>query len=114
MSEGCAVAAQKYSPGQFGIKVNIADDCKSLDAQATLLGPLRRSSLLIGIRTQVWLAELRLNQKHEKFENQTSSTQIVIKIIARDVEATLKKEIIIKKAASHGNIDVPWLVSHKE
>ncbi|MCJ1349171.1 hypothetical protein MMC31_007407, partial [Peltigera leucophlebia] len=114
VSAGYAVAREKYSPGQVGINVNTADDCESLDAQATLLGPLYRSSSLIGRRTQVWLAELTLSQKHKGFENQPSPTQIVIKIIAWDVEATLKEGEILKKAASHDNIDVPWLVSHKE
>ena len=113
-SAGYAVAREKYSPGQVGINVSTVDDCESLDAQATLLGPLYRSSSLIGRRTQVWLAELTLSQKHEGFENQPSPTQIVIKIIARDVEATLNEREILKKAASHGNIDVPWLVSHEE
>lgn len=78
-----------------------------MDAQATLLGTLYRSSSLIGRRAQVWLAELILYQKHEAFENQTSPTQIVIKIIARDVEATLNEGEILKKAASQS-------VSHKE
>ena len=113
-SAGYVVATEKYSPGQVRIKVNTADDCEFLDAQATLLGPLHCSSSLIGRRTQVWLAELTLTQKHEGFENQISSTQIVIKIIARDMEAMLNEEEILKKAASHGNIDVPWLVSHEE
>lgn len=113
-SAGFAVAEEKYSPGEVGIKSNTADDCESLNAQATLLGPLYRSSSLIGRRTQVWLAELTLSDKHEGFEHQPSPTQIVIKIIARDVEATLNEGEILKKAASHGNIDVPWLLSHKE
>lgn len=109
-----ALAKEKCSQGLVEIKSNTADDCESLNAQATLLGPLYRSSLLIGRRTQVWLAELRLPQRHEGFKNQPSTTQIVIKIIARDVEATLNEGEILKKAASHGKIDVPWLVSHKE
>ncbi|MCJ1346607.1 hypothetical protein MMC31_004825 [Peltigera leucophlebia] len=113
-SAGYAVIREKYSPGPVGINVNTVDNCKSLDAQATLLGPLYCSSSLIGRRTQVWLAELTLSQKHEGFENQPSPTQIVIKIIAQDVEATLNKREILKKAASYGNIDVPWLVSHNK
>lgn len=113
-SIGYGVAKEKHIPGQVGIKFNTADDCESLNAQATLLRPLYRSFSLIGKRTQVWLAELTLSKEHEGFENQPSPTQIVIKIIARDVEATLNEGEIHKKSASHGNIDVPWLVSHKE
>ena len=97
-SAGYAIARETYSPGQVGIKVNTADDYESLNAQATLLGLLYHSSWLIGRRTQVWLAELILYQKHEGFENQTFPTQIVIKVIARHVEATLNEEEILKKS----------------
>lgn len=111
---GYVVAREKYSLGHVEINISTVNNYKSLDAQAILLEPLYCSSSLISRQTQVWLAKLTLSQKHKSFENQTFPSQIVIKIIARDVKPTLNEREILKKAVSHGNINVLWLMCYKK
>lgn len=88
-------------------------NCEFSDAKATLLGPLLRSSSLFGRRTQVWLAELTICNRLGVSDNQSSPIQVVIKIMARDIEATLNEAEILNKAANSG-CDVPWLVPHMD
>lgn len=102
---GHAVPRKKYSEGR---------DCKFLDAEVALLGPLYRSSALFGRRTNVWLAEMTVHKDSEVLGNNTSPTHIVIKIISRDMDATLSEREILNKAADYGDIHVPLLVPHIE
>lgn len=100
---GHAVAREKYPEGR---------DCEFLDAEVALLGPLYRSSALFGRRTNVWLAEI--HEDTEALGNNKSPTHIVIKIVSRDMDATLSEREILNKATEYGNIDMPLLVPHIE
>lgn len=111
---GHAVAREKYSPGRVGGKIDNAAVCKSSDAKATLLGPLYRNSSLFGRRTQAWLAEVTIGNSLEVSDNHSFPIQVVIKIIARDMEARLSEAEILNKAAENGCDDVPWLVPHMD
>ena len=102
---GHAVPREKYSEGR---------DCESFHAEVALLGPLYRSSALFGRRTNVWLAEMTVHKDNEVLGNNTSSIHIVIKIVSRDMDATLSEREILNKAADYGNIHVPSLVPHIE
>lgn len=102
---GHEVLKEKHSPCHVGGNFDNSANC---EFSATLLGPLHRSSSLFGRRTQVWLAECN---PLEVSDNQSSPIQVVIKIMARDMEATLNEAEILDKAAS-SDCDVPWLVPH--
>lgn len=110
---GYAVPKEKYSPCRDGSNFDNAANCEFSDAKATLLGPLHRSSSLFGRRTQVWLAELTISNRLGVSDNQSSPIQVVIKIMARDIEATLNEAEILNKATNSG-CDIPWLVSHMD
>lgn len=107
---GHAVLKDKHSPCRVGGYCDNAANCKF---SATLLGPLHRSSSLFGRNTQVWLAKLTICNSLEVSDNQSSPIQVVIKIMARDMEATLNEAEILNRAANSG-CDVPWLVPHMD
>ncbi|MCJ1349441.1 hypothetical protein MMC31_007681 [Peltigera leucophlebia] len=110
---GYAVLKEKHSPCWVGSNFNNAANCGFSDAKATLLGPLHRSLSLFGRRTQVSLAELTVCNRLGVSDNQSSPIQVVIKIIARDIKATLNEAEILHKAPDSG-CAVPRLVLHME
>lgn len=103
---GYAVPKEKHSPYRVGSNFNNAANYEFSNAKVTLLGPLHRSSSLFGKRTQVWLAKLTICNRLGVSDNQASPIQVVIKMMARDVEATLNKAEILNKAANN-DCDVP-------
>ena len=56
----------------------------------------------------MWLVEVTIDNSLKVSDNHSSPIQVVIKIIARDMEATLNKAEILNKVVSYGCIDVPW------
>lgn len=102
---------KKYTPCRFGSNFNNTTNCEFSNTKITLLGPLYYSLSLFRRLTQVLLAKLKICNGLEVLNNQLSPIQVILKIIAQNMKATLNKTEIFWKVASY-SYNIFWLICY--